>query len=254
VVVFQDLTPIRTMEERVRMSDRLAALGELAAGFAHEVRNPLASIAGSSQMLQEVPRLPEETRPLVEIIGRESRRLDALITDFLAFSTPIRPAAPGAVDLSTLAGDVAEAIRTGEGREKGVSVECSGEEGVCVKGSREELSQVVWNLARNAVQAGGEGNAVTLAVSRQGRQGESFGAVTVTDRGGGIDPSVRGRIFSPFFTTKEGGTGLGLAICQRIVHGHQGFIEVTSRPGEGASFTVLVPLSTGEDDVPGGPS
>lgn len=251
VMVFQDLTPIRTMEERVRMADRLAALGELAAGFAHEVRNPLASLAGSSQLLQETASIPDDMRPLLDIIGRESRRLDSLISDFLAFSSPIRPDVTTEVDLSALAGEVAEAIRTGEGREKGVRVATAGEEGVLVLGSREQLSQVLWNLARNAVQATPGGKGVTLSVSRQERQGEIFGAVTVADQGAGIDPSVRGRIFSPFFTTKEGGTGLGLAITQRIVHGHQGFIEVASRGGEGASFTVLLPPATPEGGAAG---
>jgi two-component system, NtrC family, sensor histidine kinase PilS len=240
VVIFQDLTPVKQMEERVRISDKLAMVGELAAGLAHEIRNPLASIAGSSQMLRESFDIPEESRPLLEIIERESTRLNGLISDFLAFSGPsLRNARP--VNMADMVREIAEAVRLGEGREKGIEVETASLRDVSVTGDAEQLRQVVWNLVRNAVQATPPGGCVRLDLFSQIRHGERYAITTVSDTGKGIDPAVIGKIFNPFFTTKEGGTGLGLAISQRIIHFHRGVIEVRSHPGKGSTFSILIP-------------
>jgi two-component system sensor histidine kinase PilS (NtrC family) len=248
VVIFQDLTPVKQMQERVRIADRLAGVGELAAGLAHEIRNPLASIAGSSQMLREAPDMPEDSRTLLDIIERESTRLNGLISDFLAYTRPsLRNV--GLVNLTDLVGEVAEAVRAGEGREKEVEVEMPAVADLFVDGDAEQLKQVLWNLVRNAVQATPSGGRVRLDLFSQVRQGERYAVMTVADSGKGIDPKVTSKIFNPFFTTKEGGTGLGLAISQRIVQIHKGFIEVRSTPGVGTVFSVFLPENGGRADA-----
>lgn len=245
VVIFQDLTPIRQMEERVKIADRLAGVGELAAGLAHEIRNPLASIAGSSQMLRESAASTGESATLLDIIWRESQRLNGLITDFLAYTGP-SPSQRNTMrlDVAALLRDVAEAVRAGEAREKGVSVELTPLNALLVEGDGEQLKQVAWNLVRNAVQAAPAGGKVMIDGFEQIRHGSRYVVVTVVDSGAGIAPGILEKIFNPFFTTKEGGTGLGLSISQRIVHQHKGFIEVRTGPGKGCAFSMFLPAAS----------
>ncbi|MDD5761932.1 MAG: ATP-binding protein [bacterium] len=243
VVIFQDLTPIRQMEERVRIADRLAGVGELAAGLAHEIRNPLASIAGSSQLLRESAATSTESATLLDIIGRESQRLNGLITDFLAYTGPSQRYTTR-LDVAALLRDVAEAVRAGEGREKGVAVELATLTTLMVEGDGEQLKQVAWNLVRNAVQAAPAGGKVVIDGFEQIRHGSRYVVAMVVDSGAGISPGILEKIFNPFFTTKEGGTGLGLSISQRIVHQHKGFIEVRSAPGKGCAFSVFLPAAS----------
>ena len=243
VVIFQDLTPIRQMEERVRIADRLAGVGELAAGLAHEIRNPLASIAGSSQLLRESTASSGESATLLDIIGRESQRLNGLITDFLAYTGPSQRNTMR-LDVSALLRDVAEAVRAGEAREKGVAVELAALPALMVEGDGEQLKQVAWNLVRNAVQATPAGGKVMIDGFEQIRHGFRYVVAMVVDTGAGIAPGILEKIFNPFFTTKEGGTGLGLSISQRIVHQHKGFIEVRQAPGKGCAFSVFLPAAS----------
>lgn len=242
VVIFQDLTPIRQMEERVRIADRLAGVGELAAGLAHEIRNPLASIAGSSQLLRESASSSAESATLLEIIGRESQRLNGLITDFLAYTGPSQRNTTR-LDVAALLKEVAEAVRAGEAREKGVTVELAPLKTLMVEGDGEQLKQVAWNLVRNAVQAAPAGEKVMIDGFEQIRHGSRYVVAMVVDSGAGIAPGIIEKIFNPFFTTKEGGTGLGLSISQRIVHQHKGFIEVRPAPRKGCAFSVFLPAA-----------
>ena len=252
VVIFQDLTRVKQMEERVRIADRLAGVGELAAGLAHEIRNPLASIAGSSQMLRETPELQEDTRTLLDIIERESTRLNGLISDFLAYTGP-SPRNVGPVNLADLIGEVIDGVRAGEAREKGVEVAKPDPGNLFVDGDAEQLKQVLWNLVRNAVQATSPGGQVHVDLFPQMRHAECYAVTTVSDTGKGIDPAITAKIFNPFFTTKEGGTGLGLAISHRIVQFHKGFIEVRSQPGHGSMFLVYLPERKADVPHAGGP-
>jgi two-component system sensor histidine kinase PilS (NtrC family) len=240
VVIFQDLTPVKQMEERVRIADRLAGVGELAAGLAHEIRNPLASITGSSQMLREVPELPETSRTLLGIIERESTRLNGLISDFLAYAGPTMKNV-GPVDMTEVAAEIVEAVRAGEAREKEVVVENLATSSFRVEGDAEQLKQVLWNLVRNAVQATPSGGVISVDLFSQIRHRQRYVVITVSDTGKGIEPAIIGKIFNPFFTSKAEGTGLGLAISQRILHYHRGFIEVRSAPGTGSVFSVFLP-------------
>ena len=240
VVIFQDLTPVKQMEERIRIADRLAGVGELAAGLAHEIRNPLASITGSSQMLREIPELPETSRTLLGIIERESTRLNGLISDFLAYAGPAMKNV-GPVNMTEVAAEIVEAVRAGEAREKDVVVENLATRNFRVEGDAEQLKQVLWNLVRNAVQATPGGGVITVDLGSQIRHRQQYVVITVSDTGNGIEPAIIGKIFNPFFTSKAEGTGLGLAISQRILHYHRGFIEVRSAPGTGSVFSVLLP-------------
>ncbi|MGE5284027.1 MAG: two-component system sensor histidine kinase NtrB [Actinomycetota bacterium] len=251
VVIFQDLTPIRQMEERVKIADRLAGVGELAAGLAHEIRNPLASITGSSQMLRESAAPSGESATLLDIIGRESRRLNGLITDFLAYTGPSQRNTIR-LDVAALLRDVAAAVRAGEAREKGVAVDLAPLDALLVEGDGEQLKQVVWNLVRNGVQAAPGGGKVVIDGFEQIRHGVRYVVAMVVDNGVGIAPGVLEKIFNPFFTTKEGGTGLGLSISQRIVHQHKGFIEVRSTPGKGCAFSVFLPAASEGNGVENG--
>jgi len=240
VVIFQDLTPVKQMEERIRIADRLAGVGELAAGLAHEIRNPLASITGSSQMLRETPELPEMSRTLLDIIERESTRLNGLISDFLAYAGP-KMKNVGPVNMTGMASEIVAAVRAGEARDKGVIVEILATRDLRVEGDAEQLRQVLWNLVRNAVQATPRGGTVTLDLFSQTRHRQRYVVITVSDTGKGMEPGIIGKIFNPFFTSKAEGTGLGLAISQRIVHYHRGFIEVRSAPETGSVFSVFLP-------------
>jgi two-component system sensor histidine kinase PilS (NtrC family) len=248
VVIFQDLTPVKQMEERIRIADRLAGVGELAAGLAHEIRNPLASITGSSQMLRESPDMPVMSRTLLDIIERESTRLNGLIADFLAYAGP-KMKNVGRVNMSAMAAEIAQAVRAGEAREKDVAIENLATQDLYVEGDAEQLKQVLWNLVRNAIQATLRGDTVTINLFIQIRHGQRYVVTTVSDTGKGIAPEIIGKIFHPFFTSKVEGTGLGLAISQRIVHYHRGFIEVRSSPGTGSVFSVFLPaLGKSPDD------
>ncbi len=236
---FQDLTAIRRMEEQVRRSDRLAAVGELAAGMAHEIRNPLASLSGSIQLLSEGLQLQGEDRELLEIVRRESGRLNALITDFLQYASPRAPQLLD-TDLGELARETATLLSQARGPGWRVAVE-EEHPGCCRAQVDPKLfRQVFWNLALNGVEAMPRGGALRIGLAA-GPGGEAV--VTFADEGTGISAGDRSRIFTPFFSTKEGGTGLGLAVVHRIVEAHGGRIEVESPPGGGTLVRVAVPTA-----------
>lgn len=234
---FQDLTRIRRMEEQIRRSDRLAAVGELAAGMAHEIRNPLASLSGSIQLLREELQLDETGRELMEIVTREVGRLNALITDFLTFASP-RPLQLRETDLRELLRETVILLRQSRGAT--CRIELLPPEGGAFRAEVDPqlLRQVFWNLSLNAVEAMPAGG--TLAITLEGGVGEV--RLAFADTGAGMPPEQMAKIFTPFFSTKEGGTGLGLAIVFKIVEAHGGRVEVTSRPGFGTTFRLALPL------------
>jgi len=245
VVIFQDLSPIKRMEERVRVADRLAGMGEMAAELAHEIRNPLASIAGSSQLLRESGDVPGDAATLLEIIERESKRLNSLISEFLSYSKAT-VCAVTRVRLTSLLKEVVEAVRSGEGREKNLLIEDRTTKELEVEGDAEQLKQVVWNLLRNAVQSTPPGGRIIVDAFEQFRHGTLYAVLSIIDSGSGIEPQDLSKIFTPFFTTKEEGTGFGLPISQRIVHHHKGFIEARSHIGQGSAFSVFLPIQVKE--------
>lgn len=237
VISLSDLTDRHAMAEAVQRSEKLAALGQLSAGLAHELRNPLASMSGSVQLLSESAQLDAEDRRLMDIVLREADRLDALITDFLRFARP-RPLQPGHFDLAR-AIHTSLALLRNRPTDKAFTIVESLPESLPFFGDADQLGQVIWNLLVNAAQAlRQEGGDIRVTAQRL-----SDGAVeiVVSDTGVGIAERHLSSLFDPFFTTKQGGTGLGLSIAHGIVQAHEGRIEVTSREGAGTTFRVVLP-------------
>ncbi|MGZ6076772.1 MAG: ATP-binding protein [Myxococcaceae bacterium] len=230
--------------ERMRERDRLAALGEMAAGLAHEIRNPLGAIKGAAQCLEPAPRDGEEGE-FLDVIVEEVNRLNGVVTQFLDYARPLKQSF-GTVDINEV---VARTIRLIQNEVPGriaLAVEL-GESLPSVEGDPEQLKQVLINLVQNAIQALGTAPG-TIRVRTRGpdrfadlRASGEFVEIDVADDGPGIPPEQQPNIFVPFFTTKQKGTGLGLAICQRIVKSHGGSISVQSKAGEGSTFVVRLP-------------
>ncbi|MEN9797253.1 MAG: hypothetical protein RL653_949 [Pseudomonadota bacterium] len=231
LVLLEDLTELRHAEEALRRADQLASLGRLSAQFAHEVRNPLASMRGAAQMLaQEFPADPAAQR-LLGVLVRESDRLAGLMEDFLRFARPAEPTLQP-LRLDGLVRETVELLRTDPlaGR---VRLETELSE-VTVQGDGAQLSQVLINLLRNAFAAVPRGGRVRLRTRSAG----SFGELVVWDEAGSIPPGDHGRLFEPFYSRRPGGTGLGLSICLGIVRAHGGLIDVRSSPETGTEFVV----------------
>jgi two-component system sensor histidine kinase PilS (NtrC family) len=239
VIHFQDLTELRRMELRVARAERLASIGRLAAAIAHEIRNPLASISGSVEILRSLPGADAEARQLVDIAVREVDRLNALITDLLDYARPkTQERAP--IDLAESVAEVAKSFQ--QERREGITIETSLEKGVGVQGAPGPLRQVLWNLVRNAAEAMPRGGRVRLVVALdRGEGGAPEAILTVADTGVGMSREALEHIFEPFFSTKSGGTGLGLATVARVVEEHGGSIDTQSELGQGTTFTVRFP-------------
>ena len=223
--------------ESMKRAERLFALGQLSAGLAHELRNPLASIAGAAGILQRNSRLGQKDSEVIEIIAKECRRLNDLLTHFLDFARPRAPKFQP-IDAARLCDSVLQLAAHATG---GPSVTFRQQVDVALgsfQGDPELLTQVLLNLVINAVQSMPEGGAVLLsATPRTGRI-----LIQVSDQGCGIAPSDRDRIFDPFFTTKETGTGLGLSVAHQIVEQHGGILSAEANPDRGTTFSVLLPL------------
>lgn len=238
VAVFQDLTAVRDMERRVRRNETLAEVGALAAGIAHELRNGLKPISGSVEFLQRELKLEGETAELMDLVARESARLNTFVTDLLTYSRE-RDLALVPVDLDAHLRELAGSLRHDPRRAPGVAIEVvPGPEGTQVSIDTEQMRQVWLNLASNALEAMGEHGTLTITWVPCG---ESQVAVEFRDQGPGIPEADLPRMGEPFFTTKRGGTGLGLAIAQRIVERHAGVLTLESVAGQGTTARVQLP-------------
>ena len=243
VIHFQDLTELRSMEGAVRRSERLAGIGRLAANIAHEIRNPLASISGSVEVLRKQPGTDAEARTLIDIAVREVDRVNGLISGLLDYARP-RTEDRQRLDLGEMVNEIAKVFEQ-ERRSAEVAVVVDAEPGVAVEGASGQLRQVLWNLLRNAVAAMPGGGRVRLAVSRRDRtNGAAEAVLSVSDTGIGIPREDLDHIFEPFFSRRADGTGLGLAITARIVEDHKGSIEVSSEVGQGTTFVIRIAAAT----------
>jgi len=235
IYALDDLTEIRRLEREVRMQDRLAAVGRLAAAIAHEIRNPLTSIAGSVSMLSGLPEMNEDHRRLLDIVTRESQRLNAIITDFLAYSRT-KQYHFNKVDLIPLLEDTLTLIDHRMTAEKtGIQIMRSfpvHEAWALADGDK--LKQVFWNICENAVRAMKTGGKLTVAVETLGDDWQ----IGFTDTGAGMTPQQTEKIFEPFQSNFEGGTGLGLAIVYQIMQAHEGKVWARSKPGQGTTFVL----------------
>ncbi|MBI4391370.1 MAG: PAS domain S-box protein [candidate division NC10 bacterium] len=242
VAVFQDLSDKKRIEEQLRRADRLAAVGQLAASIAHEIRNPLAAISGSIQVLQEEMQPQGQNRQLVDIILREADRLKLITGQFLDFVRPRTPLRKEC-ELITCLEETVLLLKQRERTGAEVVMDFTPPEApVVVSADDDQLRQVFWNISLNAVEAMPEGGTLRVAVRDFSADPDHpTVAVEFADTGGGIRPEENlDRIFEPFFTTKETGTGLGLSIARRVVEELGGRIEVENRPGEGATFRVVL--------------
>ena len=247
IVIFQDLTRMKEMEEQLMRDEKLKALGELAAGMAHEIRNPLASMSGSIQVLEEGLHPDDsDNRRLMDIVLRETSRLNDLITDFLVFARPA-PGNRAVVDLGDLMSDILQVFRNSPGGQ-GVEIALDMSEELFVEGDRRQLQQVFWNLFLNGAQSMPGGGKLEIT-SRRGV--DSMAEITVADSGEGVATDDMERLFDPFFSTKESGTGLGLALVHRVIESHGGTIAVHSRRGKGSIFTIRLPLADAKREMAG---
>lgn len=252
ICIFQDLTELKEMEEQIARADRLAAIGQLAAGVAHEIRNPLASISGSIQMLKSELDLSEDNKTLMEIILRESDRLDHILADFLNYARPktltfARCDILHEVILST----IGLLKRDRRFPRENIAIEIDSAPNfaktVC---DVEQLQQVFWNLLLNALQSMTSGGVLTIRTRVEKVEDWALGTktpihvgvISVSDTGIGMDEETLRHIFNPFYTTKKNGTGLGLAIAHSIIKNHHGVIKVKSIINEGTTFDVVLPL------------
>ncbi|MFZ0770824.1 MAG: ATP-binding protein [Candidatus Sulfotelmatobacter sp.] len=235
VYALDDLTEIRRLEREVRMQDRLAAVGRLAAAIAHEIRNPLTSIAGSVSMLSGIPEMNQEHRQLLDIVTRESQRLNGIITDFLAYSRGKQYRFEKA-DLVPLLEDTLTLMRhrmTAENN--GIVIESRfAVREAWTLADGDKIKQVFWNFGENAVRAMRDGG--TLRVAIEGHKDDW--QVSFADTGTGMTPQQTEKIFEPFQSNFEGGTGLGLAVVYQIVQAHEGKVWARSKPGQGATFVL----------------
>ncbi len=239
VAVFQDLTDVRDMERRARRNETLAEVGALAAGIAHELRNGLKPISGSVEVLQRELKLEGESAELMDLVARESARLNRFVTDLLNYSRE-RDLALEPVVLADQLTDLVASLRHDPRRGEHVQIELApGPDDSRVAVDAEQMRQVWLNLAANAMEALGERG--TLTVTWVARGSDSV-AVEFRDNGPGIEAEDLHRVGEPFFTTKRGGTGLGLAIAQRIVERHGGVLTLESVAGQGTTARVMLPV------------
>lgn len=246
VIDFLDVTRIRELEKQLKKTDRLAAIGELSARIAHEVRNPLASISGSVQLIAQSGVVPERDRKLLEIVMRETDRLDRLLGDFLQYARPKQPERDWFY-LHNMIDELIELLR-GDKRFSRLDLRNSTPEVMQIFADRDQIRQVIWNLLLNAAEANPDGCTVILE-SRSIEVPSSIGnsartlEVSVYDNGPGISEENMKMIFEPFFTTKNGGSGLGLAMVYRVIEAHGGNITVESDMPRGTCFRFRLPVA-----------
>ncbi len=252
-LIFQDITKFREMEEQVKRVDKMAAVGVLASGMAHEIRNPLASLSGSIQMLKTELTLDDQQKHLMEITLRESERLNALITDFLLYAHPpqthkilypIGRILEETIDLfvhSSSYHDGMRILRPSDHEEIRASVDPN------------QMKQVFWNLFINAGQSMSDGGEIQVHLGKGNARGvpglslpphlrgKEWVKISIADSGDGIALENKEKIFEPFFSTKENGTGLGLSIVHKIIENHEGLIKVESELSRGSTFTIFLP-------------
>jgi two-component system sensor histidine kinase PilS (NtrC family) len=243
VITFQDLTQVRTLEETSRRQDRLAAIGRMAASIAHEIRNPLAAMRGSIQMLRSELDTDSHQTELMEIILRESDRLNRIITDFLNYARP-RSLVHSKVDVANLLHQTFALLRhSPEILQNQSIVEELPAEPLIADADEGQLKQVFWNLARNALQAMPQGGTLRAQLDRNSNNRLR---ISFSDTGRGMTPDQVEHLFEPFSST-TGGTGLGLSIVYQIIRDHGGTINVRSREGQGTTITIELPAFTSNE-------
>jgi two-component system sensor histidine kinase HydH len=237
-----DITEQEQLRARLTAAERLAAVGELAAGLAHEIRNPLAAILNAATLLEQEETLTAEERAtILQAVKQEARRLNATLSDFLLFARP-RELKRQKGDIRPVVEHVAALLPEERTCPGGVQVDVQLDPAMPPFAfDPDQMTQVLWNIALNGLEAMDGQGRLALDVGRQNGEAQ----ITIADSGRGIAPEERWRIFQPFYSKKPGGTGLGLAYAQRIVSAHGGRIDVDSIPEQGSRFTIYLPLMEG---------
>ncbi len=253
IYVFQDLTKLKEMEEHVKQVDRLAAIGRLATGMAHEIRNPLASMSGSVQVLRDSLKIDLDNQRLMDIVLRETNRLDQLLSDFILFAQP-DDRRKEIVELNGIIDDAAQLFSYNP-QYGNINVIKNLQGEIMIEADPQQIKQVFWNLFINAAQAMDYKGALVVATEivhqdllQEGVRSrldtdtnEFWSQIIVSDTGRGIPENHLDKIFDPFFTTRDRGIGLGLAIVYRIIESYRGNISVKSQENKGTSFTIYLP-------------
>lgn len=246
ICIFQDITELKRLEVELKHKETLAAIGELSANMAHEIRNPLASLKGSIEILKEGTLTKAHGEKLMNIALSEMDRLNTIITDFLTYSRP-KPPEFLSFDLHTMLDEIIQLTRNAVMNADNISITKDFGGHYEIIGDRQKLRQVFLNLTMNAIESMPRGGSLAIRTRRV----HNTVAVSFRDSGIGIPPENLKDIFYPFFTTKERGTGLGLSIAYRIIEEHRGKITVNSIPGTGTTFEVTIPVS--QPSSPGAP-
>jgi len=249
VMVIRDITNIRELEEAVRKADRLSTLGALAAGLAHEIKNPLGGIKGAAQLLEG--ELPEgsELREYTSIMLKEVGRVNRIVDELLSLTTP-RKLELSKVNLHQVIGDIVTLQKRALGNKSITFQQIFDLSIPPIMADESLLTQLFLNLIKNGVEAIADTGQIRIttrvladySMTQKGERPSRMVAIEIADDGPGMTEEQEKNLFTPFFTTKSKGTGLGLAICHKIVSEHRGMIRVDTEPGKGAAFTVMLPL------------
>lgn len=243
IVVFQDLTTLKTMERELQKSDRLAAVGRFAASVAHEIRNPLASISGSIEILKKdlIGNMTGANERLMGIVLREIDRLNLLIGEFLNYARPTVPRKKR-IHIEELISETIDLFLNSEKEIKNIEIVNQCITMTPIEADEGQIKQLVWNLLKNATDAMNEGGTVTLWTGEYEQNNKKGIEINIKDTGCGMSREEAEKIFDPFYTSKTGGTGLGLSVAHSIIEAHEGFINVRSEAGAGSTFTIMLPV------------
>jgi two-component system sensor histidine kinase PilS (NtrC family) len=248
ICVFEDRTEIHKMEEKMKQSEQLAAVGKFSAGLAHEIRNPLASLSGSIQVLKETLEIDEQQQRLMNIVLKETERVNDIVTDFLSYSQP-RKSKPTVIDLTQLLQDIIILMKNSNEYDPSINIQLvAPPDHIIIQSEEAQIKQVIWNLCINGIQAMDKSGNLIMTINKvNGYKHKKFATnrrgvvIIVEDQGRGIPLEELETIFDPFFTTREEGVGLGLPTVKQIVERFAGYIGVESEPGRGTCFDVFLP-------------
>lgn len=248
ICVFEDRTEIHNMGEKMKQSEQLAAVGKFSAGLAHEIRNPLASLSGSIQVLKETLVTDEDQQQLMNIVLKETERVNNIVTDFLSYAQP-RKSNPTVIDLTQLLDDIITLMKNSNEYDPSINIQLEAPpEHIIIQSEEAQIKQMIWNLCINGIQAMDKSGNLTMTVKKvEGYKHKEFQTdrrgvvIIVEDQGRGIPLDELETIFNPFFTTREEGVGLGLPTVKQIVERFAGYIGVESEPRRGTCFEVFLP-------------
>ena len=248
ICVFEDRTEIHKMEEKMKQSEQMAAVGKFSAGLAHEIRNPLASLSGSIQVLKATLITDEDQQRLMNIVLKETERVNDIVTDFLSYAQP-RKSKSTVIDLTQLLQDIVILMKNSNEYDPSINIQLvAPPDHIIIQSEEDQIKQMIWNLCINGIQAMDKSGNLTMTLRKvEGYQHKNYKTdrrgvvIIVEDQGRGIPPEEQEIIFDPFFTTREEGVGLGLPTVKQVVERFAGYIGVESEPGRGTCFDIFLP-------------